>query len=509
MTVEQDLTWPLRHAMRYFPDSEAVVDGDTRLTVREFGERVLRLSAGLRSLGVGPNTRVATLLANSHRYLELHYAIPGAGAIVVPLNSRLAVAEMEYILADAGVTHLVVDEAHAPFAEKLEPLVQRVVRAPDDYEALIAASEPEELPGPSSENDPVGIYYTGGTTGPAKGVVLSHRALIGESIALGLELNFNRDDRLLVVFPLFHLGAIAGIYVLVWMGSTLVFQPAVDPGEILRIIERERITATSIVPTVINALVNHPAAETTDVSSLRLVLHGAAPISATLCERAAQVFGCVLTQAYGMTEVAGAPTLLKDEQDLLDQRQSRSAGQPMVGYEIGVRRDDGSPCDVDEIGEVVLRGPSMLTEYWNKPEETARALRDGWYWSGDVGYQDEAGYLYLVDRAKDMIVTGGENVYSIEVENAIAEHPDVLEVAVFGIPDETWGERVHAIVVPHDGATPTESEIIAFCRQRIAGYKTPKSVEVRLEPLPKSGVGKTLKRDLRAPYWKGRDRFIG
>jgi long-chain acyl-CoA synthetase len=505
----QDLTWPLRHAMTYYPEREAVVDGDLRLSFHDLGARVQRLSAGLRAKGVRPGTRVATLLSNSHRYLELHYAIPGAGAIVVPLNSRLAVPEMEYILKDAGVTHLIVDEAHDDVASHLTPLVEQVLRIPDEYENLIAAHEPEDLPGPDSEDAPAGIYYTGGTSGPAKGVVLSHRALIGQSMSLGIELDLQRQQRILIVFPLFHLGSICGMYVTVWLGSTLVFQPAVVPTEILQIIARERITMTSLVPTVINALVSHPEARRTDFSSLRLVVHGAAPISPTLCAQAVEVFGCGVTQAYGMTEMAGGATLLKNEQDLLDTPQIRSAGLPMVGYEIQVRREDGSRCEIDEVGEVVLRGPSMLTEYWNKPEETFRVLRDGWYWSGDMGFQDCAGYVYLVDRSKDMIVTGGENVYSIEVENAIAAHPDVLEVAVFGVPDDSWGERVHAVVVPKDGCAPAASEIITFCRERIAGYKTPKSVELRNEELPKSGVGKVLKRELREAHWQGHGRYIG
>ena len=504
----QDLTWPLRYAVRHRPTMECAVDGDTRLTFAEFGDRVHRIAAGLTSVGMTRGTRVATLLWNSHRYLELHFAIPGSGAMVVPLNSRLAVPEMEYILKDAGVTHLITDAFHATIAEKLAPYVERVIYAPDEYEQLVASHEPLPMAGPESEDDPAGLYYTGGTTGPAKGVILSHRALLAESVYLAIGFKNNDEDRFLHVFPLFHLGGIAGLYGNVWTGVTQVFQPIIEPAALLDIIEKERITISSMVPTVINALISHPNAATTDFSSFRMLVHGAAPISPDLCRRAVSTFGCSFTQAYGMTEMSAAATLLKDEQLLLDHERIRSAGRSMVGCEVDVVRPDGTSCDPRETGEVVLRGPTMLTGYWNKPEQTAEAIRNGWYHSGDLGYLDEESYLYLVDRAKDMIVSGGENVYSIEVENALAGHPAVSEVAVVGVPDDTWGEKVHAIVALREGEVATEAELIAFCRERIAGYKTPKSVEVRTTELPKSAVGKILKRELRAPFWAGSDSSI-
>lgn len=504
----QDLTWPLRHAVRHRGNADAVVDGDTRLTFAQLGDRVHRIAAGLRSVGVERGTRVATLLWNSHRYLELHFAIPGSGAIIVPLNSRLAVPEMEYILEDAGVTHLVTDGFHAAVAEKLAPLVEQVIYAPSGYEELIARFDPSPLPGPESAEDPAGLYYTGGTTGPAKGVILSHRALLAETLYLGLGFRLEDDSRFLHVFPLFHLGGIGGLYGQVWSGAVQVFQPTVDPAAILDIIEREGITSTSMVPTIINAVISHPKAKTTDFSSLRRVAHGAAPISPDLCRRAVELLQCEFTQAYGMTEMSGSVTLLQHEEELLDNERVRSAGRAMVGLEVDVLRPDGSSCAGGETGEVVMRGPTMLSGYWNKPDETAAAVRHGWYHSGDLGYLDSEGYLFLVDRAKDMIVSGGENVYSIEVESALASHPSVSEVAVIGIPHETWGETVHAVVVLRPDELATEAELIEHCRDRIAGYKMPKSVELRDTELPKSAVGKVLKRELREPYWAGADKAI-
>ncbi|HEX9889274.1 MAG TPA: long-chain-fatty-acid--CoA ligase, partial [Nitriliruptorales bacterium] len=473
-----DTTWPLRHALRHFPDRPAVVCGDIRLTFAELVSRCNRLGTGLRSRGVGTGDRVATLLTNSHRYLELHLAIPGIGALIVPLNSRLAVVEMAQVIDDAGAEVLVVDEAHARLADKLADHVARVIRIPDEYEALIDAADDVPLPGPPHEDHVAGLYYTGGTTGLPKGVMLTHRNHMANGIVTGYGLGLEPGDTLMYVFPLFHLGAIASIYISVWQGVEQVFVPEVEPGRLLRTIQDERITAFAAVPTVLNFLLAHPDLPTTDLSSLRLVIHGGAPIAPDLCRRVADELGCAMMQAYGMTEAAAIVTLLRDEQELLDHERITSGGQANIGVEVEVRRDDGTPCDAREAGEIVVRGPNVMPGYWNRPEETAAALRDGWYWTGDVGFLDEEGYLFVVDRAKDMIVTGGENVYSVEVENALASHPDVFEVAVIGIPHDTWGEAVHAVVVPRPGTSPTEQDLISHCRASIAGYKTPKSIDL-------------------------------
>jgi long-chain acyl-CoA synthetase len=275
------------------------------------------------------------------------------------------------------------------------------------------------------------------------------------------------------------------------------------------LIERERVTATLVVPSMLAAMNEEQRARPRDVSSLRLVSFGGAPSATETLRRAHEVFpGASLLHLYGATETAPIATALPDVERVLDAPQARSCGQPAVGVDVEIRRDDGSASDAGEVGEVAVRGPNVMGAYWNKPEQTAAVLRDGWYLTGDLGYMDEQAYVYLVDRAKDMIVSGGENVYSTEVEDVLYRHPAVLEAAVFGVPDARWGEAVYAVVVPRPDAPVTEDDLLAHCRAAIAAYKVPKAIELRTEPLPKSGAGKTLKRELRAPFWAGRETMV-
>jgi long-chain acyl-CoA synthetase len=505
----QTIDWALRFARSRFPDREAIVDGEVRYTFSQLEGRVNCLGQALLALGVSPGDRVAVLMNNSHRFFELHYAIPGIGALIVPINARLAVAEMAHILRDSGSSVLIIDEYNKHQLEALTPLIDKTISAPGEYERMVANAEPVPLPGPRSENDLTGLYYTGGTTGPGKGVMMSHRNQIAN--AFHGTLDFMRDDAgtFMLAFPLFHVGAIAGIYASLWSGTRTVFVPVMDPAVLLETIEKEQVTYTSLVPTLINFLVSHPNAATTDFSSLKTVIHGAAPISPELCKKAAEIFDCTLIQAYGMTECLGIAATFHDEQDHLHSDRIKAAGRPVAGVEAQVRRPDGSVCKVREVGEITLRGPNIMQGYWNRPDLTAEVLKDGWYWSGDLGFEDEEGYIYLVDRSKDMIVSGGENVFSVEVEQVLDQHPAVFEVAVIGIPSDKWGEQVHAIIVLRPDQAASETELIGFCRDFIAGYKCPKSISFIEDELPKSGVGKILKRQLREPYWRDAGRDVG
>jgi long-chain acyl-CoA synthetase len=486
----------LRRAEKLFGSKTAAVDGDVLLTYGELAGRCRRLAGALAGLGVVRGERVAVLMANGHRYLECLFAIPGTGAVVVPLNNRLAVPEFRYILGDAGVRVLVVDEAHAALGEQLAADVEHVVRVPDHYEQLVAGADEVSLGDDVEEDDLAGLFYTGGTTGAAKGVMLSHRNLMANALHITISLGYSDRDVYLHCAPMFHLGDGASTFSVTWVGGTHVFVPAFEPGLVLETIARDKVTHTLMVPTMLAAVNGHPAVSTTDLSSMRLVLHGAAPIAGELLRRSIETFGCSFSQGYGMTEGAPAVTMLTEEERLVDDERLRSAGREIVGVEMAVLREDGAPCAAGEVGEVVARGPNFMLGYWNKPAETAAALRDGWYWTQDLGYLDADGYLFLVDRAKDMIISGGENVYSIEVEDAIMSHPAVLECAVVGLPDDTWGERVHAAVVLKPGAVLDAEGLVEHCTERIARYKTPRSVEF-LDELPKSGAGKILKRELR------------
>jgi long-chain acyl-CoA synthetase len=500
----------LRRAEALYGSRPAFVDGARRASYIELADRCRALAGALQGSGVGAGDRVAVLMSNGHRYLECYFALPGMGAVMVPLNNRLAPPEMRYILEDAGVHTLVADDTYAETAQALAPHVKQVLVGVEPYESALRSAVPANLPVLVGEDDLAGLFYTGGTTGAAKGVMLTHRNLLANAMHITIALEYGERETYLHAAPMFHLADGASTYSVTWVGGCHTFLPAFEAGATIDIIGREAVTAVLLVPAMLSAIVEHPSAATADFSSLRMVLHGAAPIASTLLRRSIEVMGCSFAQGYGMTEVAPLATVLTHEEDLVDDPRLRSAGREIVGVEVTVRRADGSLCETGEVGEVVLRGPNVMRGYWNKQAETDEVLIDGRYWSRDLGYLDDSGYLFLVDRAKDMIISGGENVYSIEVEDAISKHPAVLEVAVIGVPDDKWGERVHAAVVLRpatDTVAPTEAELSRHCHELIAGYKCPRSVEF-LDALPRSGAGKILKRDLRDRFWGDEGRRI-
>lgn len=453
------------------------------------------------------------LSLNSHRHLECWLGVPRVGLVLNELNTRLAPAELAFIVDDSEARALVVDDAFVDSGRELRascPSLKYLIHAAPTpktdmigYESLLANGAAAMVD--SGADDLAGIFYTGGTTGRPKGVMLTHGNLIANAKAVLIGLGYMTGDRYLHAGPMFHLADGSATYAVTWVGGTHVFVPSFAPGPVAAAIESERVTVSVIVPTMINLLVNDPETPKHDLSSLRCIFYGGSPIPAALQTRAKEVLGCEMVQVYGMTEAAPVGTICRIEGPV-DQEpwatRIRSAGVPFIGVEVSVRRQDGTRAEVDEVGEVWLRGPNIMAGYWRRPEETAAALTEGgWYRSGDGGRMDADGYLYIVDRLKDMIITGGENVYCTEVESALASHPAVLEVAVFGVPDEQWGERVHAAVVLRSPAAATEKELSAHCREQIAGYKLPRSFDLRTELLPKSGAGKVLKRELRAPYW--------
>jgi long-chain acyl-CoA synthetase len=500
------MIWPLRRAVQVAPGRPAVRFADVELTYAQTWERCRRLVGALRSLGVERGDRVAVVAQNSHRYLELYQAVPGAGMVLVPLNHRHAGAELRYALEDAGARVLF---AARPVPD-LPDCVEHVVDAGEGYEELLAGVEPADFPADVAEDDLAGLFYTGGTTGASKGVMLRHRSLVANAFHLQAQLPFDAETRFLVVAPMFHLAGTLAVLATVWHGGRHVVMEAFEPGATLDLIERERVTVTQVVPTMLAAMCDEQLERPRDVSSLRMLTFGGAPSATETLRRARRAFpGAGLMTMYGATETAPLVTILPGLHRLLDTPRVGSCGRAAIGVEVEVIGDDGAIAPRGEVGEVTVRGPNVMAGYWNKPEQTDAVLRDGWYATGDMGRMDEEGYLFLVDRAKDMIVTGGENVYSTEVEEVLFRHPAVREAAVFGVPDARWGEAVHAVVVPRDGShPPAEDELIAWCRESIAGYKVPKRVEVRAEPLPKSGAGKVLKRELRAPFWQGREASV-
>jgi long-chain acyl-CoA synthetase len=500
---------PIERALVVAADREALVCGQRRFTYREFADRLERLHAALQGLGLRAGDRVAVLLLNSIEFVELYCGVPMAGLVQVPLNFRWAEPELAYALRDSGARVLVCDRDPGPLAD----LVERVVRVDlGEYEALLSDADPAPFdPSAVDEHDLAGLFYTGGTTGTSKGVMLTHRNLIANAWNIQDAQPMTSDDRYLIMAPMFHAAGSVSVLQSIFVGATQVIMPAFEPGGMLDLVVAERITQTLGVPAMVAATVEEQLRQPRDVSTFRVYAHGGSPIALEVVRRGIDAFpGTRFVHLYGATETAPIVTGLPDEVELIDHERGRSAGQPVMGCQVVIREPDGSPVETGRPGEVTIRGANVMAGYWNKPEQTDAALRDGWYWTGDVGRLDDAGYLFLLDRSKDMIISGGENVYCTEVEDALYTHEAVLEATVFGIPDDRWGEAVHAVVVLRDDAPDVSpDDLIAHCRTSIAGYKVPRSVEFRSEPLPKSGPGKVLKRELRAPFWADRDRSIG
>jgi acyl-CoA synthetase (AMP-forming)/AMP-acid ligase II len=509
-------------ALESFATKEGFVDGEHRATFEQHGDRVFRLCDALhRQLGLERGDRFAVMALNSHQYLELYHASFLGAGVINPLNLRLAGPELDYILRDSGTEVAFVDGFFAEHLLKAlessgagSPLRHVVligegdVPHTDRYEDLVSAAEPR-LPEEPEETDPVVLMYTGGTTGLPKGVLLDQRAEMLNAYHVGMVFPIEYDTVWLHQTPMFHAASMGAILGAPAYGGTSVFMSLFDPAKVLDVIEEHQVTGTVMVPTMIGMMATHPDFDAARLASLRQLVYGASPMPQALLQRIRTELPEVkLFQGYGMTECAAVLTFLTDKDHASGGDRLRSAGRPVPGVVLSIQDPDGNILPRGETGEVCARAGNFMRGYWNNPEATEEAFRGGWYHTGDAGHLDSEGYLFLVDRVKDMIVSGGENVYSVEVENAIATHPAVSQVAVIGIPHEVWGEQVHAIVVCVEGAQVTEDEIKAHARDTIAGYKVPKSVEFRVEPLPLSGALKVLKRDLRKPYWEEHDRGI-
>ena len=462
--------------------------------------------------------RVAILALNSDRYSEFLLAVPWADAVFVPVNTRWAAAEISYSLAECGTRVLLVDDTFAPAVPALReacPGLGTVIYCGEGpppagmagYEDLLAQASP--VPDARRGGDALaGIYYTGGTTGSPKGVMLSHANLLTSALGAAATGHFcEAGGRMLHAAPMFHLADGAAWAGQTLVGGTHVIVRAFEPGAVLGAFSEHQVTSVLLVPTMIGMLVNHPDAGGYDLSSVRHIIYGASPISEPVLEAAMKLFrNAGFTQAYGMTELSPVATLLTPG-DHADPVRRRSAGRAAPHAEVRVVDEAGNEVPRGTVGEIVCRGAHVMLGYWNQPGATAQAVRNGWMHTGDGGYMDEDGYVYIVDRIKDMIVTGGENVYSVEVEKTLAQHPAVEACAVIGVPDESLGERVHAVVVLRPGESATAGDLRDFCKRHIAGYKAPRSAEFT-DALPLSGAGKVLKRELRKPYWAGRDRAV-
>jgi acyl-CoA synthetase (AMP-forming)/AMP-acid ligase II len=503
------ITQTLHRSLGHTPDEPATIFGDRVRTVAEQADRVSRLAGGLRSLGLSNGERVAILSLNSDRYLETLLAICWADGIFNPVNIRWNPTEIAYSLRDSESTILVVDDAFAPMVPDLlagRSRLRSVIHAGDgpapegarSYEDLVASAAP--IPDARRGGEAVaGILYTGGTTGHPKGVALTHANLLTSVLgALATAPLARAGGRLLHAAPMFHMAGLHSWLNLSVVGGTHVAVPKFDPLAVMAAIQEHRVTSTMLVPTMIQAVVDHPDRDAYDLTSIETILYGASPITEAVLGRAiAALPHADFVQVYGMTEL-GTITVLDCDDHRRGDRPG-SAGRAAVHAEVRIVDVEGEEVPRGTVGEVAVRGGHVMSGYWGKPKETAATLRDGWLHTGDGAYMDDEGYVFIVDRIKDMIITGGENVYSIDVEDALGRHPAVAACAVIGVPDDTWGERVHAMVVLAPSAEVTLDELQQHTRSLVAGYKVPRSIEF-VDTLPLSGAGKVLKRELRARY---------
>ena len=530
----------LRKAVKFFPRKQAIVCGGKQWTYQEFFDRINRLSHYLKYLGVEKDDKVAILHSNCHYFLEAYYGIAQIGAISVPINYRLSATEINFILQDSESKILIADPI---FQEQVDankeqvPGIEKVLWTREgrgsswlskkqetsgeedrdlNYEMALDQMDADALPEPQiSDQDLAQIYYTSGTTGRPKGVMLSHKNVYTHALGAIAEIHLTDSDVWAHVAPLFHLADAWATWSITWVGGTHVLLRDFVPKVVLETIEREKVTVTNLIPTMLNLMVNHPDAGKYDYRSLRVLLSGGAPIAPEVIRKIVETFKCDYIQTYGMTETSPYLTLsiLKDHLRKLpyeDQLRFKSkTGREFIGVELKVVNDRGDEIKKDEkeVGEIIARGDIVTKGYWKLPEETEKSIRDGWLYTGDLAVMDEEGYVTIVDRKKDMILTGGENVYSTEVENILYMHPAILECAVVGVPDQKWGEAVRGIVVLKPGQKATEGEIIQFCKERVAHYKAPKSIDF-IDSLPRTGSGKIHKKGLRDSYWAGYEKKV-
>jgi len=515
------MTQLVRRAAQTNGGAIATHDGDRSQSWREYEEKIACFAGGLQTLGISGGDCVAILALNSDRYFEFMFAVPWAGGVFQPINTRLAAPEVSYWLTDSDAKVVLVDASFVPLIEKIRGELSQVEHfvfvddgeVPDGFVSYAELVSANSVPDAGrAGNDVAGLFYTGGTTGRSKGVMLSHTNLIVNALQAFAVLDISPTDNVLHVAPMFH---IADAFVCLMTAATAgsnYFQAAFDPVTTMKGVQEYGIDRMLLVPTMINMLVNHSEIDDYDLSSLQQVVYGASPMPEPVIRKAMQILPHTrFFQAYGQTEASPCITLLNSERHTFEgplAGKIKSAGQALPGIDLAIMDESGELVETGVVGEVCMKGPNIMLGYRNMAEQTSKTIVNGWLHTGDGGYLDEDGFLFIVDRVKDMIVSGGENVYSAEVENAIYQHDAVAQCAVIGVPSEKWGEQVHAIIVPREGFDIDETELISHCKTLIAGFKCPRSVTFQTEPLPLSGAGKILKTELRKPFWKDGDRKV-
>ena len=492
------------------PNQEGYVDGNAtiRLSFSELNVRANRLANALRSAKVQNGERIGFLLMNSVEFMEAYFAAAKIGAVVVPLNWRLVPDELEFILSDSGTTRLIFGEEFISTATELHARggktdIKHWLQVTSDSDLAPFAESYQEFRDAADGSDPVigasgddmlYIMYTSGTTGLPKGVVHSHNTSMWAILTVSATTYYREHDRFLGALPMFHVGALMPLTVNVYRGATSVVMRSFDPKLAWELIQNERITTALAVPAMLNFMLQVPEFEHYDISTLRWILSGAAPVPVSLMQRYAEL-GIEIHQIYGLTETCGPACVIDAENAIA---KIGSTGKAFFHTDVRLAKSDGSNCAAGEAGEILVRGPHVMVEYWNQPDATAETVVDGWLHTGDIAIADEDGFIYIQDRIKDMIISGGENVYPAEIESVLMTHPEIVEAAVIGQSDEKWGESPFAIVVTTDDAL-TADAVMKYCGTKLAGFKQPKRVEFT-DQIPRNPSGKILKRLLREQY---------
>jgi acyl-CoA synthetase (AMP-forming)/AMP-acid ligase II len=501
----------LANALLRSPGKPCVAERERSLTYAEVDARATALAHAFAARGLEPGARVALLALNELEYLEIQVAAQRARVILVPLNYRLAAAELAAQLSDCEPELLIHGPGFAEVAEEVGPeLIWHLGSGGcgTPYDDQLGEPGPPPAPPALRGEDICTILYTSGTTGHAKGAMVSNRGLLASLSVPALEIGVKPGDTFVLPLPMFHVASHMA-YAFVYRGATLALLRSFDAAAAIEALARHRATHTVLVPTMLGRVAELLERDPRQLDDLRLLVYGGSPISPDLLRRAIRALGCEFYQGYGLTEAFSATVLRPEDHDpdgapkLL-----ASAGRDALSYRLAILDPYGAELPAGELGEIAIRGPAVMEGYWNAPEATAAVMRDGWFHTGDLGYRAPGGFVYLTDRLKDVIVSGGENVYSREVEDALYSHGAVLEAAVIGIPSPEWGEAVHGVVVLREGRSAQSAELIAHCRQVLAGYKAPKSIDV-VDDLPKNAAGKILKRALRDSHWAGNARAIG
>ena len=510
---------PRRNSKR-FPGKKALVFENVSLTWSEVNARVNGLANAFLARGLKKGDLVGILMQNSHHYLETYWALAKTGIIAVPLSYRLSVIELEQLVRSVGIKALVTSLDCVGQVNDLRTnnvtldLIIGIGKVPgymEDYEVLISGYSQDEPAADVDENDTFAIFFTSGTTGLPKGAMVSHKNLESNVFNQVYADRSEPRDINLVATPLYHMGAVFMANTYTYLGCTNYILKHFDAQAAMETIQREVVTVCLLIPTMLNMILNHSSFTEYNLQSLRLIFYGGGPMPLAVLKKAIESIGCGFTQGYGLTETLEATFLISEDHvsggTEKQKKRLQSAGREALSAEVRVIDYDGRDLPIGQVGEILIKSRSVINGYWKMPELNADVIRDGWFYTGDLGYFDEDRYLFIVDRKKDMVISGGVNIYPKEIEEVIYSHPAVLEVAVIGVPDELWGESLKAMVVLKQGYQVGEEDIIDYCKERLTSYKKPKSVKF-LNSLPKNPSGKILKRELRQKHWENKDRLI-